>query len=101
MKTYPNSKYHKIICPYCEKPVVTDEISEQYSALYKANDYEDNAPAMLEFEAEIGDHYCWLSDPEQCLEIGYDLTDRLIEVLEERDELKRQLEKLHLDYNLE
>ena len=79
------SKYDTDICPFCEKPVATYKEDKQYEKrLYTADDNYD--------DPELGawaDQYCWRgwAQPGDCRN-GMSIEDRLIEVLEQRDEAR-------------
>jgi hypothetical protein len=66
--------YGETHCPYCERPLATDD------------DYDKYKP-------EEGEHLCWNYPCHDCHNCQKTAEERLIEVLHRRDELEGMLEE--------
>ena len=80
------SRYNTEICPYCERPSATEEVSEEWQQRYDACEEDDNDPGLKAWDVQ----YCWyrLFSSDLCISSA---EDRLIQVLEQRDALAAQL----------
>jgi hypothetical protein len=71
--------YGETHCPYCERPLSTDEDYDKYKA-----------------QSQEGSHICWNYPSWECVDSKEEpilAEDKLIEVLHRRDELEGMLEE--------
>lgn len=80
------SKYENDVCPFCEKPIAKDEQNKEWDHLWEAAGRDEDDPALQTW----ADKWCW----DGWDHVDVELQDRLVEVLEQRDALRAENERL-------
>lgn len=86
-----STDYNDTVCPFCELPIATQELDDEYQKRLDAVDDNENDPALVAWAAA----YCWFGwqQPGACRQ-GMSVEDRLIEVLGQRDEARMRVAEL-------
>ena len=79
---YDEGKGTTGLCPFCEKPVASDEAMKEYDTRLIATDYNIDNPELVAW----AEQFCWYGWAQlgECRN-GMGIAERLIEVLEQRD----------------